>query len=836
MSEIIFSVSVGAKAAVTYTDVITHRNVTFVLDRPMPTVRSCLGEPAVISDQPFNVIAISPASTAVTGSKGAFVAHGAMLDPGDLSGNNAQGYDGLLGQSDGGGQSASAVAYAPTANVDPATNGPLAFAQGATGSVVKSVRMAAVTETSGDWQTIDRYVVLSVLDTVPAEGFFRPGMAPGPKVIYGTEAEVNYDVLHALPSLPGSSSESTALASIKETYPYSGLSNGEKLRRFDLQGGNNYSGFYGLSRADNLAFLHSFASNSRKRVVLLRSIQHGIDIAQAHLASGFTNQGGAGQHYGMSFFSYVAAFALDNTPLLSVAQAMKGGALGQHFWATQSELFEEVDFPSTSSDSHVNESPLLQSDLNIPEWDRQPGDSRRRNAGPGARYRQFSTVGMAEALNVMLLQNGPGGLSGAEAVLQGGAFDETNPAAAAMAYYDRIRPWPDDPSVSGYYGNLSDFLARWDICRPLVTLPLWTGRPDWANKDGRVTGSDGQIIYDWSGFTWATEPITRRDIRYSLDGRQYMELQDVPGSGALSNPLRGVAHFVGFRLVSASGPGRWSPNYPSSGPLGNNANPRNLATPTGSETAAAPVNTVAPLIMIRHVENWGGSDMIDAGSVFTPAQRDDDVVLYAGLGYWSGFPALSFSYQWRLNGADIAGETGDHLDPKNRFDLSQGVITCAITADNGTAQVTAVTQAITLPEILPPGPFVADFTLGDASAGFFGSANVALNYGAGALQVMSNGSFQGASTPELEVVHGQSYRVDVDVDNTSSGSLDVTLGTTALDDNVLSGSATRISSGNAGRITETITAPGDVLFIKTRLRGNGGGSTFRLLRVILTPL
>lgn len=836
MSELLFSVSVGGQAAVTYTDVITHRNVSFILDRQMPVVRSCLGEPAVISSEAFTIIAMSPASTSVSGAKGAFVAHGAMLDPGDLVTSGQQGFDALLGENDGAGQSVSHLTYDPFVNVDPAQSGPLGFAAGASGSVVKSVRLGDVTETSGEWQTIEKYVVLSVLPAVPAAGFFRPGMGPGAKIIHGTEAQVSYDILRTLSFSNGIFTQAEAEAAIHPTSPLFGLSNGETLRRLDIEGGSNYSRDFGLKRADAHAFLHLNRTDSAKRLTLLRSIQHGIDLAQAQ-ANGYGGFGGAGQNYGRSFFSYVAAFGLQSAPLLAAAQAMGGGALRQHFWALSSELEQTVQFPAGSSDSHRHESPLLQSDLNIPEWDRDTLDPTRRDADPNARYRGFWPIGMFEALNVALLQNGPGGISGAQAILGGGAFDETNPMAAGFAFYDRARKTPQDIG-NGLFGDTPDRLARWDNWRPLVGLTPWTGRPDWVSGNAEVTAGNGQITYDWSDHIWATEPITRRDLRFSLDGRQWITQQDVPAIGTLTGVTRGLEHHVSFRLVSASGAGRWSPTYPTTGPNGSSPALRNTVAPTGSQTASAPVNTVAPRILVRALEAWGGSDLLDAGSTYTAAQLEDKVTLYAGLGYWTGFPAPVFSYQWQSDGSDIAGETNDSISLHNRFALSQTDLTCRITGSDGVTQVTATTQAIALPEIAPPGPFVADFALGNASAGFIPTANAVIIYDAqgGALQMVSNGAFQGVSTPALEVVQAQSYRMDIDVDNTSNGTVEVVVGSTPNEDDILPGSAMRLSSGATGRITETITAPGDTLFIQTRLRGNGNGTAFQLIRVALTPV
>jgi hypothetical protein len=817
-------------ATITRQTSITFDGVTFNFDRAVDTCVSCLGEPAVVSNQAFAITSITPASATVN----SFVAHGAQVDPYDTS--TSQGFDAMLADVSAAGQSASGIAYSAGLNIDPGAAGSdYEVAENDAKSIVKSVRLSTKTGPDQDeWQTIDKYVVLSILPTVPSAGFFRPGTAPGAKTIHGTEANVRYSVLHSLTGLTDSYSKAEAEAdpSIAITHPFWGVSDGEKMRRLEVIGGNNYSANYTPSRNLSQSFLHENHSDADKRQTLLRCIQHGIDYAAA-VDAGYSGLGGAGQGYGRAFFPYVAAFALNSSSLLTSAQAMGGAALRQHFWALADELEQGVDFPSSESGSR-NESPLLQSDLGIPEWDRDSTDPASRDASPNARYRGFWPIGMGEAMNVALLQNGPGGISGVQAILGGDPYDSTNDRAAALAFYDRVATtWPDseEMAIPDLDANIR---GRWTEHRSLFGLTAWTGRPDWVNGDGDVTASAtaGEVDYDRDWDTFQTETITQFDGRYSLDGKQYVEVLDITTSGTFSGLSPGLEHQFGFRKTSASGSSRWSPNYPDSN--GFSGDLRNTVTVPGTPANAAPANTTAPQIMVREVEAWSGSDYEGAGASYTTTQRDNDVVLHAGVGYWTGYPAPAFTYQWQADGVNISGETDSTLDPKNRFDLSEVDITCDITATNSQGAVTQSTQTVALPEIVPPANFLADFAAGDASAGWTGTLNATVAYdaGNGELDITLADAFSGASSPAIDVVDGDDYDIAVTFRNDAGGSVNVRVGTTPGGDDIY-GSAD-IGGTSEQEHTTTITATADQIYLTLSRRATATGSNVSIIEASAT--
>lgn len=715
----------------------TFRDVTFTFNKAMPVCYSCLGEPAVISTEAFTVTSISPASADIVGSTGTWRAYGAELNPmGVAAADNfltAQGFDELLETEEGG--ATYAIPYSAARNVDPAVGGALAFAEGATGSLVKSVRVSGVTDPLlADGGYIDKYVVLSVLDTVPPEGFFRPGIAGANKTIPDNwrEGAVNYNVLRNETAITGGYDQATAEAAIKPTLPNFGIGWAEQKRRLDVEniGANfsNYSRDFGLQRGDAFTFLHSSGTNAAKRITFLRSIQHGIDTHAEISQNGVTFIGGAGQYYGGHFFTYAAAFALNDTNILTSAKAQYSSTLRQHGWVKSENIGQAALFPATSGDNYVNYSTYTDEDLGIPEWLRDPslgtdfavtdppGQLIGNNASAVARYRALYPVGMVEALNIALLQNGPGGVTGEDAILDGGAFDSTNIRAAALAFYDRGRP------MQNYFPLPTAYLttprkAAWDNRRSLLSSTPWTGRPDQFEVGSTVAtagnaqvsvSTDGTIDYDWTDHVWHTETVTRNDIRYSLDGVQWVESLDVSDTGTLSSLLRGVAHEVSFRRVSASGAGRWSPTWPHTGALGAYDDRRNVIATAGTATAAAPVNTVAPKIYVPAFEAYDGEEYAEAPATVTTAfmQRENNLTFIAGVGYYTGFPAPTFTYQWKADGVNISGATSKEYSTI-WLDVSNVDLTCDVTATNASGAITTTTAAISIPtEVEPAAPTV----------------------------------------------------------------------------------------------------------------------------------
>jgi hypothetical protein len=316
-----------------------------------------------------------------------------------------------------------------------------------------------------------------------------------------------------------------------------------------------------------------------------------------------------------------------------------------------------------------------------------------------------------ETLAIMMLDRGTGSVNGAEALLLGGAFDESNLAAAHVAFVDRYRTWT--PWLMGAYEPRGGWRDLYDLVKPLTGLPTWTGVPDqmpiggadaYNGDDGdQFTGGEGQISWDYAGYDYATETVLRRDMRYSLDGIQWVEQTDVDLTGSVTGLLLGTEHYCGYRQVSEAGAGAWSLNYPRSEPI-TSGTFRNVVTTTGSAASAAPSNTVAPRIHQKLYPAWGAQ----VGN-WAPASATlsvDAVELAAGVGYWSGYPAPDFTYQWMRDGVAISGATSQRY-VRTAAD-AESDITCSITATNASGSKSVVTPAVTAPALtaLPPSKLI----------------------------------------------------------------------------------------------------------------------------------
>lgn len=89
---------------------------------------------------------------------------------------------------------------------------------------------------------------------------------------------------------------------------------------------------------------------------------------------------------------------------------------------------------------------------------------------------------------------------------------------------------------------------------------------------------------------------------------------------------------------------------------------RGLQRGSGGGGGSPPVNTVAPVI--------SGTSPYYVGSTLTTTD-----------GTWTGSPAPTFTYQWRLGGVNISGQTANTYVIQN--DNMAGSVDCVVTASNG---------------------------------------------------------------------------------------------------------------------------------------------------------
>jgi len=388
-----------------------------------------------------------------------------------------------------------------------------------------------------------------------------------------------------------------------------------------------------------------------------------------------------------------------------------------------------------------------------------------------------------------------------------------------------------------------------------------------VGTDGdQFSGGDGQISWDYTGYDYATETVTRRDMRYSLDGVQWVEETDVGLTGSVGGLVQGAPHYCGFRQVSAAGPGAWSLSYPRDVPI-TSGTFRNVATTTGTAADAAPSNATTPVVHHKlhpawgaHEGNWGplsGSIAVDA------------VELASGVGYWSGYPAPSFSYQWLRNGGAISGAT-QQIYTRTAADATAS-LSCRVTATNDSGSTNGTTPAVTAPPltVLPSstlidtefrGAFAVDYeseianivASGCDAAHRPGDVQQDDATGAyssmGSLGIDKDGAYPSVLLPcqkpaDAGTTYTVTYEAVLGFVNDGGAKLDVRNGN---DDSVLDGGAVDLGTHDGGhRVvsgTASLTIPsgasGNTLDLSVRLSvatatGMGSGGDARLTRLTI---
>lgn len=218
---------------------IAQGGVTFTFASERPAGQYANGDWWVLG--PVTITEITPASTVIDGqrSDGSTYAgraiHGTMVNPGHRSfapggstANNRgspiqtfpgeplqqlvqQGFDGLTGTI------AYAATYNPAFNLDPNRTGtPLVVT---TGSVVKclSATEAALTPATGRQAPL-RFVVLTVVDQIPASDAIRPGVSRAAKASLVKVSDLDLSVFRNLPAVAGTPTYAEALGYVSGTF------------------------------------------------------------------------------------------------------------------------------------------------------------------------------------------------------------------------------------------------------------------------------------------------------------------------------------------------------------------------------------------------------------------------------------------------------------------------------------------------------------------------------------------------------------------------------------------------------------------------------------------
>lgn len=728
----------------------SYRGVTVTLSTPLPVYYSANGDPVIVSDagQPAGtpISGITSMTPAGTTDGSGYRINGAVRNPVDPDFSTGQGLDEALGTDLV--SKATLYTYDDALNEDPGNTGSaIPIAQGDAFTLVKAVRDGAADPS--DWKMIEKYVVITVMGSVPPSpgAWFRPSISNPTKAWKYRVEDMNLTVFRNLAKPKDIDYPETYYGEILSqgtlTLP-TWIKTGENGRRSQVTGetpGNGYASVHGRRRAEYALSLHIDPAGNQadidgRRNLAIVLAQWGIDWGEA-VAEGLVHSSGAGQYAGYIEFPYIAGFLFGDGDLIDAARQMDSNATGQPFWVDDTA----VGFPTFYDSGNDGGGGRLagqtyqSTDLDVPDWIKETGDGLGvANAHIYTVYREtWMTVGLYELLSIGLLRNGPGGLTGDVALIDG-ANDPSNPRAACFAYMDRSYTWThEDLSSNGFY-HTDDARAVYAAWRDEMALPRWTGRPDIPQSALHPQFSafaTGEIDFDFSLTSpdnHSTLPITDREIGVSQDGHQFIGVGQIgsqiagtdPGAnlfGTLTGLRKGTEHHCRWRQRNAAGWSMWSPTWPLRLPNASGGNaaekaPRNLVTTAGG--ASGPLaNRVAPVLLHKPYP-------VHEMPLYAPVTDATGVqTFYAGIGYWDGGTgALTATYQWQRdeagdgNFSDIAGETSKSY-ARSTADSGRR-IRCLVTVSDGASASQTVTSnaiGIPLPTVHPSTTIIdTDFT------------------------------------------------------------------------------------------------------------------------------
>lgn len=692
----------------------THDGVTFTFDKAMPVGTFADGSPYVVATEAFAVTQTSIPSEQSDGNWVNGMAFGSGLE------DHPNGFDQRTGTIGG------RTPYNDALNIDPGRRGePVAIAAGTNDILVKAKSLFPIKTTPPVFHFIERYSVLTILAESPPAGSFRPPVLGVNRVPQFTEADLDYDVLKSL-AMPASLRTASQCINRLPPVVMSWMFKPDQNRVLMTDGTfngfeGNYSQQQAEDRIESIFRLHSDIPNAEKRDLLVRLVQMGLDYLGAR-DFGEQSEPDGGLAQGIIPPAYLAALVLGDSTLLGLAQSLLGNEFDQIFWVRQADIGRAVRYPSHTREWYHQTYQQVQ--LGIPEWGiRAAGpmaDNGAKSAFPRSEYRFLNGPAAMAPLAIGLIDGG-------EAAWINGPSDDTNERFATLGYMDRLHRFmpPIDAQLR------AQIHAVYDAHRDKLATPVWAGVPDLLNPPTLTAqdGAAGFALHPWTGEQGGT--LIRHDISYTIDPmrrgphpntqgnpgsvdtpdpRQWIVVEDVGASGTIPNLTPGLLHHLRARTVTSEGVGPWS----TIGPIRNtDLADQASVTPTGSPAAAAPVNTVAPKLFRKLGSHNGPSEYIEeTGTIGESTTR-----LFVGVGYWTGAPAPTFTYQWQRDGVDIAGATGDFYDIQGA-DLGTD-ITCVVTATNSEAAVTATTAALEVPaEVVTTALWTPTGTVGEVPSIF----------------------------------------------------------------------------------------------------------------------
>lgn len=678
----------GALATVELVASVPWRGATWEFDRPVLRGFDYMGRPFILSDRFFRITRVTPVSAETLG----IWRNGLMLDP---IVDVAQGWD--LNLENQTGLGTSATDYQHAINLDPdATGSPIDVPIDANRTYVKALSLD-----DPSWSQFSGYSELDIVPYHPfADELSRSASAsPANKDRFrwsqiNWAARGNYDL---------DPSFTWTYQNFLDNTPVSlgmwGTSNGERRRRFRqnslmvLPGSaTNYSGDFAPDFVYSQWLFHSNRLTTEQRdAMALRFLEFAIQIY------GLTKEGwgdianvvvggissGAGQNGGHHPFAYLGAGLLNDAGMLSAAQNDISSHLnGNSRWARANW----VGLPSPGK-SGVNGQTFLPEQIESPFIIPDEFSSRTSTRYGSIAHR----IAAMEASAIAAIPVMPGGITGGQALLNGGPNDKTNEAASVFANADMWRNYRPYPSNLAH-GPLPGWDDLFDKFRDSIFPAKLASRPNQVPgavvDDHIFTAGVESINYDVSlltGPAYSVSNITQVDIRHSLDGIQWTVTENVTGTGVIPN-LMVTDYFVGVRIHNITGAGPWSPNFPHSQPMVpvDPADYRGRITVTGTPANAAPVNTLAPGIYVKSYPEWVDGQIYEVAPA--TGKLNDEFTL--SVGDHDAHPAPTFQRVWTRDGSPIPGGTLENY--KFTPEDAGAVVTGEVVKTNSEGEITVV--------------------------------------------------------------------------------------------------------------------------------------------------
>lgn len=316
---------------------------------------------------PITITSITPASTCVDGR----VMNGSMLNPSPT--NQSQGYD----------NSMYANTYSAALNValDRSASNPLVVQPGS--SLISTISIAK----AGAIPQLERAAILTVLDTIPMAGSFRPAYAGTDKTVKFNKSQLNYSLLRSLPPVPNTPSLHSVEA--KFAAPWLDHQRGwpQRMQHPSLNMPDYGREIHGEIGIGGL-MLHLNFPVEQKQTLMIRYVQLGIDFYGIIKAGGNWNWVGEGGHGGGRKWPILFAGMVLNDPEMKSIGQKSGDYLYSNGYGPGNCPPDYVHFGEDDQTFYVSQldvtltngpkwkpdtrngppSPYTQTDIGLPEW------------------------------------------------------------------------------------------------------------------------------------------------------------------------------------------------------------------------------------------------------------------------------------------------------------------------------------------------------------------------------------------------------------------------------------------------------------------------------------